>query len=76
MAKKIVDALSDSKGVTTHVKLSGNKNFTPLKQAIAMTERGEVKGAHVVRPSNGRKPFLRTNPDGKKGNNIDEMSGD
>lgn len=76
MTKKIIDARSDTNGVTTHVKFSGNANFTPIKQAIPMVDNGQVSGAHVVRPSDGRKPFIRTNPDGKKGNNIDEMSGD
>lgn len=75
MAKKVVDATSDSKGRTTSVRLSGNKTDTPIDRAIRMAERGEIKNAHAVRPQCG-KPYLRTNPDGKSKNNIDNLSGD
>ena len=75
MAKKIVNATSDSKGRTTSVKLSGNKTYTPIDRAIGMAERGEIKNAHAVYPKCG-KPYLRTNPDGKSKNNIDTLSGD
>ncbi len=73
--KRIIGAKSDSNGRTTSVKLSGNKNYTPVKTAIKMTERGEIKGAHVVKPRCAD-PYLRTNPDGRVGNNIDTLSGD
>lgn len=73
--KKIVDARSDSSGRTTHVRFEGNTTFTPAEVAIKMTQLGQVEGAHVVHPKGG-KPFLRTNPDGKAANNLDELSGD
>jgi hypothetical protein len=73
--RRITDARADSKGNISHVKFSGNQNFTPIEQAIKQTEAGQVEGAHVVHPKGGDK-YLRTNPDGKKGNNLDEMAGD
>ena len=73
--KRITDAREDSKGNISHVKFSGNKSFTPVDQAIKMTEAGQVDGAHVVHPKDGDK-FLRSNPDSKKGNNLDELAGD
>lgn len=75
MGKRIVDARSDSKGRTIDVLLSGNITFTPVDTAIRMAERGHIEGAHVVHPT-CRDPYLRTNPDGRSGNNIDTLSGD
>lgn len=75
MGKRIVDARSDSKGRTTEVLLSGNTSFTPVDTAMRMADRGQIDGAHVVRPW-CRDPYLRTNPDGNSGNNIDTLSGD
>ena len=73
--KRIIGAKSDSNSRTKSVKLSGNKNYTPAETAIIMAERGQIKGTHVVRPQCGN-PYLRTNPDGRVGNNIDTLSGD
>ena len=73
--KKVVDAKADSQGRTTHVKLSGNKSWTPVETAMRMTERNEIANTHVSHTGSGT-PYLRTNPDGKKGNNLDEMSED
>ena len=75
MGKKVVDARSDVSGRTTSVRLSGNTSFTPIDTAIRMADRGQISGAHVVRPVCSD-PYLRTNPDGKVGNNIDTFSGD
>ena len=75
MGKRVVNARSDSSGRTTSVLLSGNSTYTPIGTAISMAERGQIEGAHVVRPS-CRSPYLRTNPDGRSGNNIDTLSGD
>ena len=72
--KKIVDAKADSKGNITAVKIQGNQTFTPLETAIRMTEQGKVD-AVVVHPKDGDK-HLRTRPDGKTKNNLDEMAGD
>ena len=73
--RKIVDARSDEKGRTTHVLFDGNQQFTPVEKTKPIVERGEVSNAHIVKPE-GRDSYIRTNPDRKQGNNLDEMSGD
>lgn len=73
--RKVTDARADSKGNITHVKIEGNQRMTPLKQAMNMADRGELSNAHSVRPAHA-KDHLRTNPDGKSANNLDDMAGD
>lgn len=74
MAKKrIIDARADDKGNITAVRFRGNKTFTPLDAAIRMAEQDRISNAHAVRPK-GRSPYLRTNPDSSKGNNLDDMA--
>ena len=75
MGKRIIDATSDSSGRTTSVLLSGNSTPTPVDTAMRMADRGQIDGAHVVRPTCSD-PYLRTNPDGRSRNNIDTLSGD
>lgn len=75
MGKRIVDAQADEKGNIVRVRFDGNLSFTDKETAISMAERGEIENAHVVRPKHGN-PYLRTNPDREKGNNLDEMAGD
>jgi len=72
--RKIVDAKADSKGNITAVRLQGNTSFTPLKTAIRMTTQGLID-AVVVKPKHAKK-HLRTRPDNKTNNNLDEMAGD
>lgn len=72
--RKIVDAKADSKGNITAVKIQGNQTFTPLKTAIKMTKQGLVD-AVVVKPKDA-KQHLRTRPDNKTKNNLDDMAGD
>lgn len=75
--RQVVDARADKDGDITHVRLEGNAQFTPVKSAIRMADRGELSNAHAVHPKTpGRKSHLRTNPDGKKGNNLDDLAGD
>lgn len=73
--RKIVDARADSGGNITAVRLDGNQNFTSVERAIPMADRGEIENAHVVRRS-GARVHLRTNPDGRRRNNLDDMAGD
>lgn len=73
--KHIVDAREDSKGNISHVLFKGNTNFTPAEIAIPMAKRGEIAHTHVVRRA-GAKTHLRTNHDGRKSNNLDDMAGD
>ena len=75
MTKKIVDARADKDGDITHVKFAGNERFTSVDRAIPMADRGDIENAHVVRRT-GAKTHLRTNPDARKGNNLDDMAGD
>lgn len=76
MAKrKVTDARQDRDGNISHVKLEGNQNFTPVEKAIEMAKRGGLENAHAVRKKDGGE-YLRTNPDGKAGNNLDEMAQD
>lgn len=75
MKRTIVDARADKEGDISHVKFKGNVNFTPVATAISMAERGEIEGAHVVNRT-GAKKHLRSNPDGEKANNLDDMAGD
>lgn len=73
--RKVVDARQDNKGNITQVKIQGNQNFTPVETAIGMAKRGELANAHAVRRKDGSE-YLRTNPDGKAKNNLDEMAKD
>lgn len=73
--RKIVAARADKKGNITHVKLDRNTNYTSVEVAIPMADRGEIDNTHVVRAP-GKKTHLRTNPDGRTGNNLDDMAGD
>ena len=73
--RKIVGARAGEKGNITAVKFQGNKTFTSVGRAISIVEREGSPNAHVVRRS-GAKPHLRTNPDNRKANNLDEMAGD
>ncbi|MCW5713056.1 MAG: DUF3892 domain-containing protein [Bauldia sp.] len=73
--KQIIDARADSEGDITHVKFRGNERFTPVAKAIPMADRGEIKNVHVVR-RDGAKDHLRTNADGRRANNLDDMAGD
>ena len=75
MSKKIVDAKADSNGNIIGVLFQGNSSFTPLETAIRMADRGQIENAHAVHPSAGNS-YLRSNPDGKIGNNLDYLAGD
>jgi hypothetical protein len=74
-ARKVVDARQDNEGNIVQVKIQGNQNFTPVETAIDMAKRGELANVHAVRKQGGGE-YLRTNPDGKTKNNLDEMAKD
>lgn len=75
MPKKVVDAKADSKGNISAVQLQGNSGFTPIETAIRMAQRGQLTNAHAVQhPKGGH--YLRSNPDGEIGNNLDALAGD
>ena len=73
--KRIVDARADSEGDITHVLFEGNSRFISVETAIPMADRGEIENTHVVR-ARDKKVHLRTDPDGRKSNNLDDMAGD
>jgi hypothetical protein len=75
MTKRIVDAKADAEGDISHVRFRGNSGFTPVETAMRMADRGQIENAHTVRRENA-KPHLRSNPDGRKANNLDTMAGD
>ncbi len=75
MGKKIVDAKADNDGNITAVRFQGNSTFTPIEQAINMADRGQIDNAHAVHPKTGDS-YLRSNPDSKTNNNLDDMAGD
>lgn len=73
--KKVVDARADSDGDINAVRFVGNTSFTSIDKAVDMADRGLIENAHAVHPSSG-KPYLRSNPNDKKADNLDEMAGD
>ncbi len=73
--KKIVDSKQDSKQNISAVLLKGNKTFTPIDTAIGMTKRGQIDAVHVKESKNA-KEHIRSRPDNKTKNNLDEMAQD
>ncbi|MEQ8333341.1 DUF3892 domain-containing protein [Nisaea sp.] len=73
--RKVINARADAEGDITHVLLEGNQRFTSVGEAMRMADAGQLSNAHTVRRQNA-KPHLRTNPDGQKRNNLDDMAGD
>ena len=73
-SRPIVAARADGRGNITHVKLAGNRGYTPMKTAYGMAKRGDISNAHAVN-RRGAKPHIRTNPDGRLSNNLDTMAG-
>lgn len=73
MTKKIIESVDhDKDGDTEFVKFKGNTRRTSNKKAIEMAERDEIEGVHVSKTKDGKK-YLRSNPDGKKKNNLDNL---
>jgi hypothetical protein len=70
--KKIIDAVNDSEGNISAVRIQGNKTFTPVETAMRMAEQGKID-AVAVHPKGG-KPHLRAKPDGNKENNLDSLA--
>lgn len=75
MTKRIVDVKNNSKGNVAAVRFEGNSTFTPLDTAVRMTEQGQVEHTHVVHPASGQ-PHLRSNPNGLRRDNLDDMAKD
>lgn len=75
MGKKIVDAKADGKGNIASVRFEGNKTFTPVETAVRMADGGQIDNAHAVHTSKS-KAHLRSNPNDKRNDNLDDMAGD
>ncbi len=73
--KKILNARQDAEGNISAVLLQGNTTFTPIQTAIDMTKRGQIDAVHVEKSQNA-KEHIRSKPDTKTGNNLDEMAKD
>lgn len=73
--KKILDSKQDSQRNISGVLLQGNSTFTPIQTAINMTKRGQINAVHVKESKNA-KEHIRSKPDNKIGNNLDEMAQD
>jgi hypothetical protein len=71
--KKVIDAKADDKGKIIAVKIEGNKSFTNIETAVKMAGDGKLSNVTAVHPQNGT-AYLRSKPDGKKSNNLDEMA--
>ncbi len=71
--KKIVAAKENKDRNISYVRFEGNTKFTNVEKAIEMAEKGQIKNAHSVHRSDGSK-YLRTNPDRRKDNNLDELA--
>lgn len=66
--RKIVGVRRDDAGVTTHVLFKGNQRVVPLEQAVNIARTEGIVNTHVF-----REEFLRTNPDKRTSNNLDEL---
>lgn len=73
--KTILDSKQDSQGNISAVLLKGNSTFTPIDTAINMTKRGQIDAVHVKETVHA-KEHIRSRPDSKIGNNLDEMAKD
>ena len=75
MGKKVIDAKADKKGNIGSVKFAGNKTYTPIETAVRMADEGLIDNAHSVHTGSGKK-HLRSNPNDKQKDNLDDMAGD
>ena len=71
--RQVIDARNGTDGNISHVLVEGNSRFTPINQAISMAARGELSNVHPVHRKNGD-TYLRSNPDKRANNNLDEMA--
>jgi hypothetical protein len=73
--KKVVNAREDESGNISHVQFAGNQKFTSVETAIGMAEQNKIENAHAVTRKDGTQ-FLRSNPNNKSRDNLDEMAQD
>lgn len=70
--RQIVEAKADKRGNIVAVRFKDNSTFTNLDTAVRLAERNLIADTHVVH-SRGKR-HIRTNPDNKIKNNLDEMA--
>lgn len=68
---KITKVRKNPDGDITDVMLE-NGNVYSINEAIDLARKGMLEGVNVGRAKNGRE-YLRSNPDGNEGNNLDNM---
>ena len=68
---KIVAVQKDENGVIQQYKLDNN-NVVGIQQAISMVENGDIEGCNVFTTRSGNKA-IRSNNDGDKSNNLDNL---
>lgn len=68
---KIVKVKKNNDGDITDVMLA-NGNVYSINEAITMTKDGLIEGVNVGKAKNGRE-YLRGNPNGEEGDNLDNM---
>lgn len=70
--RTIVNARNDAKGNIKDILLKGETTYIPLAKAVPRIKNGEIK-AVVVRPKDA-KVHIRTPPDSRTKNNLDELA--
>lgn len=68
---KIIKVKKNSEGDITDLMLD-NGNVYSISDAIEMVKDGAIDGVNIGRAKNG-KEFLRTNPNDKKFDNLDNL---
>lgn len=69
---RIVKIKKNTDGDITDVMLD-NGNVYSIDEAIMMTRDGLIEGVNVGKARNGRE-YLRSNPNDREGDNLDNMS--
>lgn len=69
---KILKVKKNPEGDITDVMLD-NGNTYSIDEAIMMTKDGLIQGVNVGKAKNGRE-YLRSNPNHKDGDNLENMS--
>ena len=68
---KVIKVKKDSEGDITDVMLTNGEVY-PITDAITMVKDNLIEGVNVGKAKNGRE-FLRSNPNGIKEDNLDNI---
>lgn len=71
MSEKIVAVRKNEEGSIIEMQLSSGK-IVDYKQAHEMTRSGEIEHVQLIRGKDGE-DHLRSQPDGDKSNNLDQL---